>query len=122
MKFLNQFVKANWVIHFITKNIPRNKYAIISMEEKMILKQLSDTFFGYHLSNDMDTIKLHICNFLYFSLGIFLIYIYNAMPKVPRSSPTPLPTHSHFLALAFPCTESYKVCVSNGPLFPVMAE
>jgi hypothetical protein len=24
------------------------------------------------------------------------------------------------LALAFPCTGAYKVCVSNGPLFPVI--
>ena len=33
-----------------------------------------------------------------------------------------LPIHSHFLALAFPCTGAYTVCVSNGPLFPVMAD
>jgi hypothetical protein len=26
------------------------------------------------------------------------------------------------LALVFPCTGSYKVCVSDGPLFPVMAD
>ena len=31
--------------------------------------------------------------------------------------PTPLPTHSQFLALAFPCTGAYK-----GPLFPMMAD
>jgi hypothetical protein len=51
------------------------------------------------------------------------IYISNAIPKVPHMlpPPTPLPTHSHFLALAFPCTEAYKVCKTNGPLFPVMA-
>jgi hypothetical protein len=36
------------------------------------------------------------------------------------SPPTPLPTHSLFLALAFPCTEAYKVCKTNGPLFPLM--
>jgi hypothetical protein len=60
--------------------------------------------------------------FKYFLLGIFLIYISNAIPKVPHTvPPTPLPTHSHFLALAFPCTGAYKVCKSNGPLFPVMA-
>jgi hypothetical protein len=35
--------------------------------------------------------------------------------------PTPLPTHSPLLALAFPCTGAYKVCMSNGPLFLVMA-
>jgi hypothetical protein len=26
------------------------------------------------------------------------------------------------LALVFPCTGAYKVCKSNGPLFPVMAD
>jgi hypothetical protein len=47
--------------------------------------------------------------FLYFLLGIFLIYISNAIPKVPHIlPPTPLPTHSHFLALVFPCTGAYK--------------
>ena len=30
-------------------------------------------------------------------------------------------THSHFLTLVFPYTEAYKVCKSNGPLFPMMA-
>ena len=28
--------------------------------------------------------------------------------------PTPLPTHSHFLALVFPCTEAYKVARPRG--------
>ena len=43
--------------------------------------------------------------------------------KSPISSPpTPLPTHSHFLALTFPCTEAYKVCKTKGPLFPMMAD
>jgi hypothetical protein len=61
--------------------------------------------------------------FLMLLLGIFLIYISNAIPKVPHTlPPTPLPTHSHFLALVFPCTGAYKVCKSNGPLFPVMAD
>jgi hypothetical protein len=55
--------------------------------------------------------------------GIFLIYIFNAIPKVPHTHPpNPLPTHSPFLALAFLCTGAYKVCKSNGPLFAVMAD
>jgi hypothetical protein len=71
--------------------------------------------------------QLFIYLFIYlkkFLLRIFLNYISNAIPKVPHTlpPPTPLPTHSHFLALAFPCTEAYKVCLSNGPLFPVMAD
>jgi hypothetical protein len=36
-----------------------------------------------------------------------------SLPYPP--TPTPLPTHSPFLALAFPCTGAYKVCKSNGP-------
>jgi hypothetical protein len=36
------------------------------------------------------------------------------MPKVPHTLlPTPLPTHSHFLALAFPSTGAYKVCKAS---------
>jgi hypothetical protein len=46
---------------------------------------------------------------------------YTKSPPYPPTA-TPLPTHSPFLALAFPCTGAYKVCVSNGPLFPVMAD
>jgi hypothetical protein len=46
---------------------------------------------------------------------------YTKSPPYPPT-PTPLPTHSPFLALAFPCTGAYKVYVSNGPLFPVMAD
>jgi hypothetical protein len=43
--------------------------------------------------------------FFQFLVGIFFIYISNAIPKVPYTlpHPPPLPTHSHFLALAFPC-------------------
>ena len=44
--------------------------------------------------------------FNFILLDIFFIYILNAIPKVPA----PLLTHSHFLALVFPCTGAYKVC------------
>jgi hypothetical protein len=61
--------------------------------------------------------------FLNILLGIFFIYIYNAIPNVPQAlPPTPLPTHSHFLDLAFPCTEAYKVFKTNGTLFPLMTD
>jgi hypothetical protein len=61
--------------------------------------------------------------YIFFLLGIFLVYIFNAIPKVSHTHPpNPLPTHSPFLALAFPCTGAYKVCKSNGPLFAVMAD
>jgi hypothetical protein len=62
-------------------------------------------------------------SFFFLLLGIFLVYIFNAIPKVPHTHPpNPLPTHSPFLALAFPCTGASKVGKSNGPLFPVMAD
>jgi hypothetical protein len=35
--------------------------------------------------------------------------------------PHPLSPHSHILALAFPCTEAYKVYKTDGPLFPITA-
>jgi hypothetical protein len=59
-----------------------------------------------------------------FLLDIFFIYISNAIPKVPYTlpQPAPLPTHSHVLALAFPCTGAYKVCKTKGPLFLMMAK
>jgi hypothetical protein len=41
--------------------------------------------------------------FGFFLLDIFFIHISNTIPKVPYTTPCPalLPTHSHFLALAF---------------------
>jgi hypothetical protein len=52
---------------------------------------------------------------LFFKLGIFFIYISNAIPKVPQTLPlTPLPTYSHFLALAFPRTEDIKFARPRG--------
>jgi hypothetical protein len=63
----------------------------------------------------------YIFPFLKKLLGIFFIYISNAIPKVNQTLlPTPLPTQSHFLGLAFPRTEAYKVCKTKGPLFPMM--
>jgi hypothetical protein len=61
--------------------------------------------------------------FFQFLLGIFFIYISNAILKVPYTlpHPAPLPIHSHFLALVFPCTGAYKVCKTKGPLFLMMA-
>jgi hypothetical protein len=62
-------------------------------------------------------------NFILFLLGIFLVYIFNAIPKVCHTHPPQSTTHhSRVLALGFPCTGAYTVCKSNGPLFAVMAD
>jgi hypothetical protein len=65
---------------------------------------------------------------VFFFFPFFIRYLthlhfqcYTKSPPYPPT-PTPLPTHSPFLALVFPCTGAYKVCKSNGPLFPVMAD
>jgi hypothetical protein len=46
-----------------------------------------------------------------FLLDIYFIYISNAILKVPYTLPHPAsqPTHSCFLALAFPCTGAYDL-------------
>jgi hypothetical protein len=56
---------------------------------------------------------------IFFTRYLFHLH-FQYYPKSPPLAPPP--THSHFLALAFPCTEAYKVCMTNGPLFPVMAD
>jgi hypothetical protein len=77
--------------------------------------------------NDMEEGPLRLSMKYYleciFLLGIFFVYIFNAIPKVPHTHPPkPLHTHCPFLALVFPCTGAYKVCKSNGPLFAVMTD
>jgi hypothetical protein len=61
---------------------------------------------------------------LFFLIRYFLHLHFKCYPKSPPDPPhpIPLPTHSHFLALAFPHTEAYKVCKTKGPLFPLMAD
>jgi hypothetical protein len=54
--------------------------------------------------------------FYNFLLDIFFIYNSNAIPKVPYTLPHPAlqPTHSHFLALTFPCMGAYNFCKIKG--------
>jgi hypothetical protein len=69
-----------------------------------------------------------LCAQAFFKIFFIIMYFpqlhLECYPKSPPYPPPPtsLPNHSHFLALAFPCTGAYKLCVSNGPLFPVMAD
>jgi hypothetical protein len=60
--------------------------------------------------------------------NIFITYFpqlhfqcYHKSPPYPPAQ-LPYPPIPIFLALAFPCTGAYKVCKSNGPLFPLMAD
>jgi hypothetical protein len=63
--------------------------------------------------------NLFLVPFIGFFFPFFIRYLahlhfqcYTKSPPYPPT-PTPLPTHSPFLALALPCTGAYKVCVSN---------
>jgi hypothetical protein len=59
--------------------------------------------------------------FLFLKLVIFFTYFSNAIPKSPMPPPQS-PTHP--LPLLGPgtlCTEAYKVCKTNGPLFDTYA-
>jgi hypothetical protein len=62
--------------------------------------------------------------FLQFFISYFLHLHFQCYPESPLypPHPFPLPTHSHFLALVFPCTGAYKVYKTKGPLFPLMAD
>ena len=99
-----------------------------NLQEIIIIKQKNLTKFNYwkfHLQT-WNTNFLYILFFLFFPFFIrYLAHLhfqcYTKSPPYPPT-PTPLPTHSPFLALVFPCTGAYKVCKSNGPLFPVMAD
>jgi hypothetical protein len=62
--------------------------------------------------------------FFLFFIGYLFHLHFQCYPKSPphATPPTPPLSHSHFLALAFLCTETYKVCTANGLLFPLMAD
>jgi hypothetical protein len=51
-----------------------------------------------------------------FFIRYFFIYISNAILKIPYTlpHPAPQPTHSCFLALAFPCTGEYDFQMTKG--------
>ena len=85
---------------------------------ELISGYLPTNTFTFHSTLWPQLFPFHLF-FSNFLLDIFFIYILNAIPKVPYA---PLPTHTHFLALEFPCTGAYKVCTTKGPLFPLMAD
>jgi hypothetical protein len=62
--------------------------------------------------------KLFLKIYLFIYLDIFFIYISNAIYTqklpIPSLRPALLPTHSRFLALAFPSTGAYKVDFTNS--------
>jgi hypothetical protein len=96
------------------KKIEQEKFinnSNLSMHRQILI--LSFVFYNF-----LKNIYLLIFNWVFSSFNFI------AIPNVPQTflPPTPLPIHSYFFALAFPCTEAYKVCNTKGPLFPMMAD
>jgi hypothetical protein len=58
---------------------------------------------------------------IFLLLGIFLIYISNAIPKVPQTPPLSYPTTPTFWPCCSPVLRHIKFDLSNGPLFAMMA-
>jgi hypothetical protein len=103
--------------------LKRHSYQIYHQEKKLkILRCGTRTKTTWVMldSGDKDKITFFFPFFIRY-LAHLHFQCYTKSPPYPPT-PNPLPTHSPFLALAFPCTGAYKVCVSNGPLFPVMAD
>jgi hypothetical protein len=65
--------------------------------------------------------KLYSFHIFYYVFSSFTFQMLSQKSPSPSSPPNPLPTHIHFLALAFPLTEAYKVCKTKGHIFPMMA-
>ena len=98
-------------------------------KKTVIYKWVWNNWIGSWVIQGEQTSKGHSPWSLIYSVSFFLITYFlqlhfQCYPQSPPPFPptTPLPTHSHFLALAFLCTGAYKVCLTNGPLFPVMAD
>jgi hypothetical protein len=70
---------------------------------------------------DKQELILLFLNIFYYVFSSITFPMLSQKSPIP-SPPLPYPPIPIFLALVFPCTEAYKVCVSNGPLFPVMAD
>jgi hypothetical protein len=86
---------------------------------KHILMFISSSFIFYAYFYHPNLIDFHNI-FLFFNW----VFISFTLPMLSQKYPTcsaPTPPPSQFLALAFPCTEADKVCTTNGPLFPLMA-
>jgi hypothetical protein len=95
-----------------------------SKRKKCLTYSISNTFIFFP-STFYCKKKLEVLIFFFHFFIRYLAHLhfqcYTKSPPYPPT-PTPLPTHSPPLALVFPCTGAHKVCVSNGPLFPVMAD
>jgi hypothetical protein len=110
---------SRWCFYFGFSTVKLNNSIFVSF-----FQTPSPKVFHYYVSIiGSYTTKQSISHSFFFLIRNFPRLHFQCYPKgPPYPPPNPLPTHSPFLALAFPCTGAYKVCKSNGPLFAVMAD
>jgi hypothetical protein len=99
------------------KNFNPGPSRLRDLSETNVSNQRETSFYKqWWPSRVIGSAKHTVTFFPLFKLGIFFIYISNAIQKFPIPSlhPAPLPTHSHFLAMAFPCTGAYKFAIPRG--------
>jgi hypothetical protein len=113
---------------FIGEYIPSSSHTSLQAE---IIKHRDN---GLNILGLRTFLTLKICHRLQNTFrcmdffNLFITYYpqlhFQCYPKSPPYPSPHFPPHPFpfFLALVFPCTGAYKVCVSNGPLFPVMAD
>ena len=86
------------------------------------IQVLARVFFQTQLSSVLILFSAALV-FLPYPYSLFFLVVPMFYCRSPSThAPAPLPTHSHFLVLAFPCTGAYNVCKTKGPLFPMMAD
>jgi hypothetical protein len=99
-------------------------HANCQLSQHNFLKMLP-LFFSFSFYILQKSLRSNSFFFFFLFLIRYLFHLhFQCYPKSPPHAPpsTSPPSHSHFLALAFPCTEAYKVFTTNGPLFPLMAD
>ena len=101
--------------------LPWDEALLVMMDDPfdVFLDSVSKNFIEYFC---IDIHKVNWSEVLYFFSFFYYVFSSITFPMLSQKCPpTPLTTHSHFLALAFPCTGAYNVFLTNGPLFPGMA-
>jgi hypothetical protein len=118
---INRKTSPIFIIYILTRACS-NKLSVACLFNRNVLFFSFRPFRSHQLWRTNLNILITLL-YIYFLIRYFPHLHLHAIPKVHNTlPPTPLPGDSHFLALAFPCTGAYKVCKSNGPLFPVMAD
>jgi hypothetical protein len=118
--FFDNFIHLIFVISFPVPQLLPDPNRLFLIHKSSCY---SSVFFFFFFFICYSTLFIYLFIYL-FIIGYLFHLHFQWYPKSPPHPPTPTPppTYSHLLALAFSCTEAYKVCMTNGPLFLLMAD